>query len=144
MGDMNAPMPPMGADNMEPTMDDANEMGDDGMEPPMDDPNVGNGEDDELMDIINSLSIEDKAAVTKYAKSMANDSNDGNEEPNEMGAEDPSMGGDMPMESRQNIKRIIDEIVGDILDDRKDTKRDKKELPRDYKKMDTPFKCPLQ
>ena len=143
MGDLdNAPMPPMGADDMgmgdpmgdEPmgdpnAMDDPNAMGD---EPPMDDPNIGNGEDDELMNIINNLSIEDKAAVTKYAKSMADDSNGGNEE-----AQD--MGGDMPMESRRSLKNIIDEALNDVINDREGTKRDERNLPKHLRKFESPF-----
>jgi len=133
----NAPMPPMGADNM--GMEDPNMGG----EMPMDnqdpmggeDPNVMNGgEDDELMDIINNLSIEDKAAVTKYAKSMADDSE---------GGEDPNMGGEMPMESIRSIKSIIDETINDVLDDREGTKRPEKKMPRQYKGMSSPFKSPF-
>jgi len=133
----NAPMPPMGADDM--GMEDPNMGG----EMPMDnqdpmggeDPNAMNGgEDDELMDIINNLSIEDKAAVTKYAKSMADDSE---------GGEDPNMGDDMPMESIRSIKSIIDETINDVLDDREGTKRPEKKMPRQYKGMSSPFKSPF-
>lgn len=153
MGDLdNAPTPPMGADDMgmdnsmgeEPPMDN---MG--GEEPPMDnmggeDPNVmggpddmGNGEDDELMSIINNLSIEDKAAVTKYAKSMAD--NSASDEDSMGGA--PDMGGEMPMESRVNYKRIIDEVIEDMFDNKDGTKRDKKELPKAYHR-ESPFTNP--
>ena len=135
----NAPMPPMGADDM--GMEDPNAMGG---EMPMDnqdpmggeDPNAMNGgEDDELIDIINNLSIEDKAAVTKYAKSMADDS-EGGEDPN-------AMGGEMPMESIHSIKSIIDETINDVLDDREGTKRPEKKMPRQYKGMSSPFKSPF-
>ena len=139
MADINdAPMPPMGADDM--GMEDPNAMGG---EMPMDnqdpmggeDPNAMNGgEDDELMNIINNLSIEDKAAVTKYAKSMANDSE---------GGEDPNMGGEMPMESIHSIKSIIDETINDVLDDGEGTKRPEKKMPRQYKGMSSPFKSPF-
>ena len=126
MGDLdNAPMPPMGADDMGM----GGPMGD---EPPMDDPNMGNGEDDELMNIINNLSIEDKAAVTKYAKSMADDSNGGNEEPQDMG-------GDMSMESRRSLKNIIDEALNDVINDREGTKRDERKLPKNLRKSGSPF-----
>jgi len=135
MDDMNnAPMPPMGAEDpnmggemQDPMMDgqDPNAMG--GEQP------IG-GEDNELMDIINNLSIEDKAAVTKYAKSMADDS---------QGAEDPNMGGEMPMESKKNYKNIIDETINDVLDSKEGTKRPEKKMPRQYKQMRSPFKSPF-
>ena len=129
MGDLdNAPMPPMGLDDMggEDPMGGAPD--DMGGEPPMD------GEDDELMNIINGLSIEDKAAVTKYAKSMADDSE---------GAEDPMMGGEMPMESKRGMKSIIDEVLNDVLDNQEGTKRPEKKMPRQYRDMEIPFKCPF-
>lgn len=129
MGDLdNAPMPPMGPDDMggEDPMGGAPD--DMGGEPPMD------GEDDELMNIINGLSIEDKAAVTKYAKSMADDSE---------GAEDPMMGGEMPMESKRGMKSIIDEVLNDVLDNQEGTKRPEKKMPRQYRDMEIPFKSPF-
>lgn len=148
MGDLdNAPMPPMGPDDM--GMDDPNAMG--GADPMgedpngmggedpmadggMDDPNAMGGEDDELMNIINGLSIEDKAAVTKYAKSMADDSN---------GGETPDMGGEMPMESRRNVRNLIDEVINDVLDNREGTKRPEKKLPKQYRNVEMPFKSPF-
>ena len=129
MGDLdNAPMPPMGLDDMggEDPMGGAPD--DMGGEPPMD------GEDDELMNIINGLSIEDKAAVTKYAKSMADDSE---------GAEDPMMGDEMPMESKRGMKSIIDEVLNDVLDNKEGTKRPEKKMPRQYRDMEMPFKSPF-
>ena len=129
MGDLdNAPMPPMGPDDMggeDPMGGAPDEMG---SEPPMD------GEDDELMNIINGVSIEDKAAVTKYAKSMADDSE---------GAEDPMMGGEMPMESKIGMKNIIDEVLNDVLDNKECTKRPEKKMPRQYRDMEMPFKSPF-
>ena len=141
MADMNnAPMPPMGTDGM--GMEDQNAIGGempmDNQDPMSDeDPNVmnGGGEDDELMNIINNLSIEDKAAVTKYAKSMA-DGSEGGEDPN-------AINGEMPMESFKNIKNIIDETINDILDDNEGTKRQDKKMPRQYKSMTSPFKSPF-
>ena len=129
MGDLdNAPMPPMGPDDMggEDPMGGAPD--DMGGEPPMD------GEDDELMNIINGLSIEDKAAVTKYAKSMADDSE---------GAEDQMMGDEMPMESKRGMKSIIDEVLNDVLDNQEGTKRPEKKMPRQYRDMEMPFKSPF-
>ena len=141
MGDLdNAPMPPMGPDDMggeDPMGGTPDDMGG---EPPMDDPMGGEGpnamgdEDDELMNIINGLSIEDKAAVTKYAKSMADDSE---------GAEDPMMGGEMPMESKRGMKNIIDEVLNDVLDNKEGTKRPEKKMPRQYRDMEMPFKSPF-
>ncbi len=136
MGDLdNAPMPPMGPDDMggeDPMGGVPDDMGgapdDMGGEPPMD------SEDDELMNIINALSIEDKAAVTKYAKSMADDSE---------GAEDPMMGGEMPMESKRGMKSIIDEVLNDVLDSQEGTKRPEKKMPRQYRDMEMPFKSPF-
>ena len=161
MGDLdNAPMPPMGADGMgmddsmggpddmggapddmgggSPMGDEPDDMGgapdDMGGEPPMD-----GGEDDELMDIINNLSIEDKAAVTKYAKSMADDSE---------GDEIPQDDGGMPMESLKNIKNVINEVINDILDNQEGTKRPEKKLPKEYinkedgRHIETPFMTP--
>lgn len=129
MGDLdNAPMPPMGLDDMggeDPMGGTPDDMGG---EPPMD------GEDDELMNIINGLSIEDKAAVTKYAKSMADDSE---------GAEDSMMGGEMPMESKRGMKSIIDEVLNDVLDSQEGTKRPEKKMPRQYRDMEMPFKSPF-
>ena len=90
----------------------------------------GNPEDDELTNIINNLSIEDKAAVTKYAKSMVDDSSD--------------EGGMMP-ESRFSFSRIIDETLNSIMDKKKDNgiKRPGKKLnsrQRDNKSL--PFVSP--
>jgi len=138
MGDLdNAPMPPMGPDDM--GMDDPNAMG--GADPMGEDPNGMGGQDpnamggdDELMNIINGLSIEDKAAVTKYAKSMADDSN---------GEETPDMGGEMPMESRRNVMNLIDEVINDVLDNREGTKRPEKKLPKQYRNVEMPFKSPF-
>jgi len=135
MGDLdNAPMPPMGAEDM-------------GMEDPMggntqmQDPNMGGEEpqmngsdDDELMNIVNNMSTEDKAAVIKYAKSMADDS---------QGAEDPNMGGEMQMESKRSLTNIIDETINDVLDSQDGTKRPEKKMPKEYKGMKNPFKSPF-
>ena len=96
-----------------------------GGEPPMngdDDPMggedspMGGSDDDELMSIVDGMSTEDKAAVIKYAKSMADDSE---------GSEDP-MGGEIPMESRHSFRNIIDETINDVLDSKEGTKRHEK------------------
>ena len=143
MGDLdNAPMPPMGTDDM--GMNDP--MG--GGEPPMDDPNaisdqnpMGGGdpnamgaenpEDDELNNIVDGMSAEDKAAVVKYAKSIADDSNAA-----------PQDGG-MPMESTFNYKGIIDEVINDVLNDYEGTKRPENVMPKEYRNQPlTPFQSP--
>ena len=110
-GDMNS-MPPMGED---PTQDpnamggdmpqDPSAMGDDGSMGDI--PQQGQDQDDdEIMNIINSLSIEDKAAVEKYAKSMVDDSSDN------------SSNDSMPTESRyRSIKSVIDETISSYLYD---------------------------
>ena len=135
MGDLdNAPMPPMGAEDM-------------GMEDPMggdtqmqnpnmggEEPQMNGSDDDELMNIVNNMSTEDKAAVIKYAKSMADDS---------QGAEDPNMGGEMPMESKRSLTNIIDETINDVLDSQDGTKRPEKKMPKEYKGMKNPFKSPF-
>lgn len=134
----NAPMPPMGADNMggeDPMMGDPNaQMGEDPMGGMPQDPNAMGNADDELMNIFNGLSIEDKAAVTKYAKSMAD-----NSEGDEMMPQD----GGMPMESIRSVKSIIDEVINDVVNDRKGTKRPEKKMPKEYRDMEMPFKSPF-
>ena len=129
------PMPPMddsgmdmGPDPMAGGPDDMGGPSPDDMGGP--DDAGGSPEDDELTNIINNLSIEDKAAVTKYAKSMVDDSSD--------------EGGMMP-ESRFSFSRIIDETLNSIMDKKKDNgiKRPGKKLnsrQRDNKSL--PFVSP--
>ena len=133
-GDMNS-MPPMGED---PTQDHSamgadQSMGDDGS---MDDmPQQGQDQDDdEIMNIINSLSIEDKAAVEKYAKSMTDDSSEN------------SSNDSMPMESRyRSIKPVIDETISSYLyDDDDDEEERMQKLPKEYKGFKSPFKSPYE
>ena len=137
MGDLdNAPMPPMGADDMGMNDPMNDPMG--GGEPPMDDQQPpmdnemggGNPEDNELNSIVDGMSAEDKAAVVKYAKSIADDSD-----------AMPQDGG-MPMESFRNYKGIIDEVINDVVDNQDGTKRPSKKLPKEYKGMKSPFKSP--
>ena len=128
-GDTNS-MPPMGED---PTIGADQSMGDDGS---MDDmPQQGQDQDDdEIMNIINSLSIEDKAAVEKYAKSMVDDSSDN------------SSNDSMPMESRyRSIKSVIDETISSYLyDDDDDEEERMQKLPKEYKGFKSPFKSPYE
>ena len=134
MGDLdNAPMPPMGADDMGMNDPMNDPMG--GGEPPMDDQQPpmegGNPEDDELNNIVDGMSAEDKAAVVKYAKSIADDSN-----------AMPQDGG-MPMESTFNYKGIIDEVINDVLDGHEGTKRPEDTMPKEYRNQPmTPFQSP--
>ena len=134
MGDLdNAPMPPMGADDMGMNDPMNDPMG--GGEPPMDDQQPpmegGNPEDDELNNIVDGMSAEDKAAVVKYAKSIADDSNAA-----------PQDGG-MPMESTFNYKGIIDEVINDVLDGHEGTKRPEDTMPKEYRNQPlTPFQSP--
>ena len=119
MADFNTQAPPMGSDPQmdEPTMDEPDmggEMEDPGMEM------GGNQEDDELMNVINSLSVEDKAAVLKYAKSMSDNGEEDEGAETSMGAD---MGGDPGMnapdqnqmpESKGLFGKIIDETINSI------------------------------
>ena len=126
--DMNS-MPPMGED---PTQDPSAMGADQSMD---DMPQQGQDQDDdEIMNIINSLSIEDKAAVEKYAKSMVDDSSDN------------SSNDSMPMESRyRSIKPVIDETINSYLyDDDDDEEERMQKLPKEYKGFKSPFKSPYE
>ena len=149
MADFNTPAPQMGSDM---SMEDPNMMGGDGQDMDMGgDPNAmgddqmmggdqgmdmgGSPEDDELTNVINNLSIEDKAAVLKYAKSMTDDDS------SEGGAAE---GLDQLPESRGFFGRIIDEAINSIKG-KKETgmKRPDKSLSRTYRgKKDNPFISP--
>lgn len=114
-----------------PPMDDGDSDGinDDGADGNSDD--NSNPEDNELMDIINSLSIEDKAAVEKYAKSMVDD-------------DKSSASDDMPMESRvSRFKNLVDETINSFLyDDDEDDRVER--MPKEYKNLSNPFKSPYE
>lgn len=114
MGMNDTEVPPMGP---EPQMDPmaGPEPPEGGQDPMMDAPQ-GNGEDDELMNVVNGLSTEDKAAVLKYAKSMASEQGD-------VPAPD---GEGMPMESIDRFHRTIAETIDSVLYPKKDrgTERD--------------------
>jgi len=168
MDDFNAPEPSMGADPMmgdqdmgmgngmdDGMNDDMNDdmgngmddgMGQDmGMDEPMgDSPEMGTSEDDqELLDVLDKMSVEDKAAVIKYAKSMVDDDNDDFGEPEEpgMGEEDPNMGNDgMMPESRMPFRRAIDETFDSFGNN--GINRKEKKMPKKYRKLmkGDPFK----
>lgn len=103
------PIPPMGNEPPAPAPD-MNEP-----EPPIDDAPIGDepkdDDNDEIMSLIDKLSIEDKLAAKKYIQSMVDD-NDGGEEKKE---ETPEP--DMPMESKKNIGKLVNEIVNSVLSD---------------------------
>ena len=132
MGDLdNAPMPPMGADGMGMDNQIDSDVPQDAMagEPPMDDINglspeepPKNIDNDNYIDI-SDLSLEDQVAVEKYKESLEDKSKNDSE-----GGEMPQ--NDMPMESRRNYKRIIDEVVDSVLNDTKE--RDETNLPKAY------------
>jgi len=135
MDDMNnAPIPPMDTDIPEEMPQD-DEM--DGEQPPMEDQDgmEQDGEDKELLDIINSLSIEDKAAVKKYAKSMSDDDEEGGNE--DFGDNEPE--DEMPMEGMRSLRNIIDETINDVFN-QKERKRDNDELPQEFERGSFPFK----
>lgn len=124
-------MPPMGdemaqAPNNMPPMDEP--QGGDDM-PPMDEPqggddmNGGNSDTQEIDDIFNQMSIEDKNAVIKYAKSML----DNGDDENEMQDQGENMG--MPMESRRYLSKRVNEICNGVFDKRVNKKeREEKTL----------------
>lgn len=147
---MGGDMPPMddgsmdgmGEDLGNDQMDGMGDQASDAGLPPMDDGDSdginddgaddnSNPEDNELMDIINSLSIEDKAAVEKYAKSMVDD-------------DKSSASDDMPMESRvSRFKNLVDETINSFLyDDDEDDRVER--LPKEYKNLSNPFKSPYE
>ena len=145
----NPPLPPSDADNGmgEPPME-----GPDGSEPPMDEPPMdqgdepkADGDDQELMDIINSMSVEDKAAVMKYAKSIADD-NGGDEPSDEPIGSEPPMDQEPPkVESRMSrIDAIIDEAIMEAAGQEDSRKRNDKRMPKEYEGMESPFKSPFK
>lgn len=124
------PMPPMGEEPpMAPEMGPEPPMGD---EPSMDGPDAGGeGDDDELMNIINGLSVEDKAAVKKYAESMADNNGGGDDEP-PMSEEPP-----MPMESKQKIDSMVNEISDELMNGKR--KRFEKHITNNKVSKNNPF-----
>lgn len=145
MGDLdNASIPPMGADDM--GMDDqaggGDQMGGDlndmGGEQPMDEnPPMGGDdlsqEDNEVLDVANNLTTKDKATWLEYGKSMEKDGADEAPEP---------MEGEMPMESVNRYKGIIDEVINDVLDNQDGITRPSKKIAKEYEEMNSPWKSP--
>ena len=123
---------------------DMSNIGGDNELPPMDDekeePNDGDGtqnkdNDDEGIEIYNSLPIEKKSAAIKYMKSMQNDS-ESNEKDNEN-----------PMESKKTIDHLVNEIANGIINDfdmndrngEKGTKRYEKKISNKNLNRKNPF-----
>lgn len=122
------PIPSMDDPNAAPPMDDPNGMPpmddeDPNAMPPMDDPNAApptdeqpdnGGDTQEIDDIFNQLSIEDKNALVKYGKSMMGKHSD-----DDQGDDANQPMGDMPeppmQESKKNLDALIDEALDDIL-----------------------------
>lgn len=154
MGELdNAPVPsPTDGTDMSGGMPDPNMGPDMNGDPnvPTDDPNMMGGEDpnamgpedmpeepqqgnDELSNVVNNLSLEDQAAVLKYAKSMQKDDEGGND--------------DMMPEGRQiHYDKIINEVIADILHDteKNGIERPETKLPKRYRKMNSPFNSPYE
>lgn len=136
-GDPNASMgmdPNMGQDpNAMGMGEEPNAMGGDPNasmgEEPSEDMGTPDGEDDELTNLLDGMSIEDKAAVTKYAKSIADDG---------------TQGGEPQQESRKRFRNVVDETINSVIDDYKGTKRDEKKIPSKYRdKKNNPFVSPF-
>ena len=110
------PPPPPGEDNEMPSMDD-DSQGDDGMGGDEDsmsgDQDMGDdaGGSDAPKDY-DKLSPQQKDAADKYIASMVNDEDD---------QEEDQQNQQMPMESRFNFKRLIDEAFMDIASGDKPT-----------------------
>lgn len=150
VGDLNnAPVPPpndgidMGNEMPDPNMGGEPNVG-------MEGPNMMDGEpnamgpdagmenapqegNDELNNVVSNLSLEDQAAVLKYAKSMQKD-NEGNND------------GMMPESRKTRYNNILNEVIADILHDTEKTgiKRQETKLPRRYKNMNSPFNSPYE
>lgn len=90
--------------------------GNDEMDGDMSD-NGGNHEIDKIFD---KLDTEKKAAVIKYAKSMVNDSDD-----------------EMKSEGRKRLGNIVNEIVNDVISDRKN--KDDKKIRNNRVTQENPF-----
>lgn len=135
----NTPPPSqMGSDlpMQEPPMDEMPQGDNEGMgpqEPPMERPQGGE-DDDELMSVIDSLSMEDKATVLKYAKSMADDSDGDN------GQGVKPQEGNIP-ESRQRLMK--EKLSPTNRESDEKVERDSDELPKKYRKRNNPFISPF-
>jgi hypothetical protein len=137
MGDMpmGNEMPPMNGNGMdsEPPIgsEGPDDMGSD--MPPMDDkgsdeaPVEGNSEID---DIFSKLNTEDQASVIKYAKSMVKDN----------GEQDTPPAPDMQAESVKKIKKLVTEIVNNILgSDDEESQRPDNQVRNKRARNNSPF-----
>lgn len=128
-------MPPMNSNGMdsEPLIgsEGPDDMGSD--MPPMDNngsneaPEGGNSEID---DIFSQLNTEDQASVIKYAKSMIKDN----------GEQDTPPAPDMQAESVKKIKKLVTEIVNNILgSDNEDSQRSDNQVRNKRARNNSPF-----
>lgn len=93
-------------------------------------------EENEINDLMRNMSIEDKAAVVKYARSIADDS--GSNGDSEVSSAMPTQ------ESRRSWKKMIDEIFAANDDNDSGAKRDEKKIPSKYRdKKSNPFVSPF-
>ena len=148
-------LPPMGGPD--PMMGDPTAgggmppMGDEGSpvdnEPPMGDGTEQNGDSQgdssdqqELDDIFNNASIENKNAILKYARSQTQNDEGGQNQGQNDGGMPP-----MPNESRDYKKDLVNEIVNGIIGDMNDRegndgiKRNEKKITNKRIKRNNPF-----
>jgi hypothetical protein len=83
-----------------------------------------NDSQSEIDDIFNALDTEKQAAVIKYAKSMVNSKDDGD---------------DTPKSNMEESKQRISEIINDVIDDEMKNREDKKIRNKNIT-CDNPFK----
>lgn len=136
---------PMGADNMGgdnsmgnnnpmSNLDDIDgdtsmgddKMGNDPMEDnePMEDENLSK-EDKEALNLSRNLDRKSRDAWLDYGESMEKSDNNDDE---------------MQMESREYIRKIVNEVLNDDSKYEKTTKRDENNLPKGYEEFKSPFK----
>lgn len=132
MGDDIPPMDDNGMDSEPPMGDEGpDSMGSD--MPPMDDkgPDEASVEgNSEIDDIFSKLNTEDQASVIKYAKSMVKDN----------GEQDTSSASDMQAESVKKIKKLVTEIVNNILgSDDKESQRPDNQVRNKRARNNSPF-----
>lgn len=128
-------IPPMDGNGMdsEPPMGDEGPDSMDSDMPPMDDkgPDEASVEgNSEIDDIFSKLNTEDQASVIKYAKSMVKDN----------GEQDTSPTPDMQAESVKKIKKLVTEIVNNILgSDDEESQRPDNQVRNKRARNNSPF-----
>ena len=132
MGDDMPPMDGNGMDSEPPMGDEGPDSMDSDM-PPMDDkgPDEASVEgNSEIDDIFSKLNTEDQASVIKYAKSMVKDN----------GEQDTSPAPDMQAESVKKIKKLVTEIVNNILgSDDEESQRPDNQVRNKRARNNSPF-----